>query len=41
MSFAYEWCRKYRLSAIDVEIEEKRSKGEDKSEMKAEGNANE
>ena len=41
MSFAYEWCRKYRLSAIDVEIEEKRSKtGEDKSEMKAEGSAN-
>ena len=39
MSFAYEWCRKYRLSAIDVEIEEKSKAGECESEMKAEGSA--
>ena len=35
MSFAYEWCRKYRLSAIDVEME--RSKAGE--EMVAEGSA--
>ena len=39
MSFAYEWCRKYRLSAIDVEIEERSKAGEGKCEMKDEGSA--
>ena len=36
MSFAYEWCRKYRLSVIDVEMEERSKAGE---EMVAEGSA--